>query len=52
MKNPSFEIVAEDYGNGRWRPADWETWNGGMPTWGGDVGKTNVRENAAYRSDG
>ena len=52
VKNPSFEIVAEDYGNGRWRPADWETWNGGMPTWGGDVGKTNVRENAAYRSDG
>ena len=52
VKNPSFEIVAEDYGNGRWRPTDWETWNGGMPTWGGDVGKTNVRENAAYRSDG
>ena len=42
VKNPSFEIVAEDYGNGRWRPTDWETWNGGMPTWGGDVGKTNV----------
>lgn len=52
IQNPSFEEVKIELTNGRWQPTVWETWNGGMPTWGGDVGKTNVREDAGYRSDG
>lgn len=50
--NPSFEDVASEFSTGRWKPAVWDTWNGGMPTWGSDVGKTNVREDANYRSHG
>jgi hypothetical protein len=53
IQNPSFETVeSEVLADGRWKPAVWDTWDGGKATWGGDIGKTNVRENAAYRSDG
>ena len=52
IQNPSFEEVKTELTDGRWQPTVWETWNGGMPTWGGDVGKTNVREDASYLSDG
>lgn len=52
LQNPSFEEVSEELTSGRWKPTVWDTWNGGMPTWGGDVGKTNVREDANYRSNG
>ncbi len=53
IQNPGFEQVeAELLATGRWKPTIWDTWNGGMPTWGGDTGKTNVREDAAYRSEG
>lgn len=52
LRNPSFEQVTEQLGEGRWKAADWETWNGGTPTWGGDVYYVNVRENADFRSDG
>lgn len=52
LRNPSFETVGEELTSGRWKATEWETWNGGTPTWGGDVGYVNVRENASYRSDG
>ncbi len=53
IQNPSFEEVkSETFATGRWQPTVWDTWNGGMPTWGAEVGKTNVREDATYRSDG
>ncbi|MDR1718172.1 MAG: DUF4978 domain-containing protein [Prevotella sp.] len=53
IQNPSFEDVeSETLASGRWKPTIWDTWNGGMPTWGSEVGKTNVRETAEYRSDG
>lgn len=52
IRNGSFEISAEEMSTGRWRASDWETWDGGTPTWGGDVGYVNVRENASKCSDG
>ncbi len=53
IRNPGFEEVeTEVLASGRWKPAVWDTWNGGMPTWGSETGKTNVREDAAYRSEG
>ena len=52
IRNGSFETVSEQLSSGRWKASDWETWDGGTPTWGGDVGYVNVRENANYRSDG
>ena len=52
VRNGGFEETIELLGDGRWQPAVWETWEGGRPTWGGETGKTNVRENAAYRSEG
>lgn len=52
LRNPSFETVGDELTTGRWKAADWETWDGGTQTWGGDVGYVNVRENANYRSDG
>ncbi|MDD3322064.1 MAG: DUF4978 domain-containing protein [Paludibacter sp.] len=53
IQNPGFEEVESvQLAAGRWKPTIWDTWNGGMPTWGGDVGKTNVREDANYRSEG
>ena len=52
LRNPSFEQVDEKLAEGRWKATEWETWNGGTPTWGGDVGYVNVRENPNYCSDG
>lgn len=52
IRNGSFETVAEQMATGRWKAADWDTWDGGTPTWGGDVGYVNVRENESKRSDG
>lgn len=52
IRNGSFEEVETDFSGGRWQPDVWETWDGGKPTWGGETGKTNVRENPSYRSDG
>lgn len=52
LRNPSFENVSDQFTSGRWKATDWETWNGGTQTWGGDVGYVNVRENASYCSDG
>ena len=52
IRNGSFENVSEKLADGRWKASDWETWNGGTPTWGGDVYYVNVRENANYCSDG
>ena len=52
VRNGSFETVTDNLGDGRWKAAEWETWNGGTPAWGGDVGYVNVRENAKYCSDG
>ena len=52
IRNGSFETVAEQMATGRWKGADWDTWDGGTPTWGGDVGYVNVRENESKRSDG
>ncbi len=52
IPNPSFEETEETLSDGRWKPTEWDTWNGGMATWGGAIGKTNVRENSKYRSDG
>ena len=52
LRNGSFENVSEEMSTGRWKASDWDTWDGGTPTWGGDVGFVNVRENAKYRSDG
>ncbi len=52
MRNGSFETVTDQLTSGRWKAADWETWDGGTPTWGGDAGYVNVRENANYCSDG
>ena len=52
IRNGSFETTSEQLASGRWKASDWETWDGGTPTWGGDVYYVNVRENANYRSDG
>lgn len=53
LRNPGFEeIETEVLAAGRWKPTVWDTWNGGMPTWGGETGYTNVREDANYRSEG
>ena len=53
IANPSFETATLFDGvTDRWLPNVWETWDGGASTWGSDVGKTNVRENSAYCSDG
>jgi hypothetical protein len=53
IQNPSFENgTLFDGSTDRWIPDSWETWNGGSATWGMDVGSTNVRDNATYRSDG
>lgn len=52
IRNGSFENVGDKLSDGRWKATDWETWNGGTPTWGSDAGFVNVRENANYRSDG
>ena len=52
IRNGSFETVTEQLTSGRWIAADWETWDGGTPTWGGDVQYVNVRENESKRSDG
>lgn len=52
IRNGSFESVSEQLATGRWSAADWNTWDGGTPTWGGDVGYVNVRENASKCSDG
>lgn len=52
LRNGSFENVDEQLASGRWKATEWETWDGGTPTWGGDVNYVNVRENANYRSDG
>ena len=52
VRNGGFEEVEAVLAESRWQPAAWETWDGGRPTWGGETGKTNVREDAAYRSEG
>lgn len=52
LHNGSFENVTEQLASGRWKAQDWETWDGGTPTWGGEVSYVNVRENANYCSDG
>ena len=52
IRNGSFETIAEQMATGRWKAAEWDTWDGGTPTWGGDVGYVNVRENESKRSDG
>jgi hypothetical protein len=53
IQNPSFENgTLFDGSANRWIPDVWETWNGGSATWGTDVGYTNVREDANYRSNG
>lgn len=52
VRNGSFETTDELFTAGRWKAVEWDTWDGGTPTWGGDVGYVNVRENASYRSDG
>lgn len=52
IRNGSFEKVSEQLAAGRWQAADWNTWDGGTPTCGGDVGYVNVRENASKCSDG
>ena len=52
IRNGSFETVSDQLSTGRWKAADWDTWDGGTPTWGGDVGYVNVRENESKRSDG
>lgn len=52
LRNGSFETVGTQLSSGRWQATDWETWDGGTPTWGSGTGYVNVRENASYRSDG
>lgn len=52
LRNGSFEEVDEEFSAGRWKASDWDTWDGGTPTWGGDTYYVNVRENENYRSDG
>lgn len=52
FKNGSFENVGTQLSSGRWEALDWETWDGGTPTWGSGTGYVNVRENGNYRSDG
>ncbi len=52
VRNGSFESVSEQLSSGRWMASDWNTWDGGTPTWGGDVGYVNVRENDSKCSDG
>lgn len=52
IRNGSFETVTDQLATGRWIAADWETWDGGTPTWGGDVYYVNVRENESKRSNG
>lgn len=52
IRNGSFESVGTQLSSGRWQAVDWQTWDGGTPTWGADMGYVNVRENASYRSDG
>lgn len=53
IQNPSFETATLiDGSTDRWIPDFWETWDGGAPTWGAEAGKTNVREDVNYCSDG
>ncbi len=52
LRNGSFESVSTELSSGRWQATDWQTWDGGTPTWGSGTGYVNVRENASYRSDG
>jgi hypothetical protein len=52
IQNPGFEQVETELASGRWKPLVWDTWNGGMPTWGRENGYTNVREINKYRSEG
>lgn len=52
LRNGSFETTGTQLNSGRWQASDWDTWNGGTPTWGANIGDVNVRENANYRSDG
>ena len=52
FKNGSFESVGTQLSSGRWEATDWETWDGGTPTWGSATGDVNVRENGSFRSDG
>ena len=52
IRNGSFESVSEQFTTDRWKASDWDTWDGGTPTWGGEVYYVNVRENETKRSDG
>lgn len=52
VRNGSFETTSAQLSSGRWQASDWETWDGGTPTWGTGTGYVNVRENSKYRSDG